>query len=468
MKKQMINPYMPSWEYVPDGEPHVFGDRLYIYGSHDKFGGSDYCENDYVCYSASVDDLSDWTYEGVIYKKKEDPNRSGIWNMYAPDVAQGSDGRFYLYYSANGSNRISVAVCDSPAGTYRYYGDVLAPDGHVQGTAAEDDYVFDPAVYVEGEHVYLYAGFCLPVIKKVGGHRTKGPFVMELEKDMKTIQRGPKYIMDRGFTNLHTFFEASSIRKFDQTYYFIYSSNSSHELCYATSNRPDGKFIYRGRLYSNGNVGFSKQRFGNYPMGNNHGSIVKIKDRYYVFGHRHTNRDGHTRQGIFNEITRNADGSFAQAEYTSNCCKSQPLLGEGDYKAYMTCYLIGKNKKGRPYLTQDGDDRENGDTQYIAGICDGAVVGFKYFMFKDTCLRTLTVKGQFHGSVTIRDKEDGQPLQKISLNISDKDNWQQVKMDVLLPNGVGGLYMEFQGKGDLKMDGFGTAKSRTDKSLMTI
>ena len=27
MKKQQIfNPYLPSFEYIPDGEPHVFGD----------------------------------------------------------------------------------------------------------------------------------------------------------------------------------------------------------------------------------------------------------------------------------------------------------------------------------------------------------------------------------------------------------------------------------------------------------
>ena len=25
--KQVTNPYLPSWEYVPDGEPYVFGDR---------------------------------------------------------------------------------------------------------------------------------------------------------------------------------------------------------------------------------------------------------------------------------------------------------------------------------------------------------------------------------------------------------------------------------------------------------
>jgi hypothetical protein len=31
MKKQALNPYLPSWKYIPDGEPHVFGDRVYIW-----------------------------------------------------------------------------------------------------------------------------------------------------------------------------------------------------------------------------------------------------------------------------------------------------------------------------------------------------------------------------------------------------------------------------------------------------
>ena len=31
MLKQAFNPYLPSWEYIPDGEPHVFGDRVYVY-----------------------------------------------------------------------------------------------------------------------------------------------------------------------------------------------------------------------------------------------------------------------------------------------------------------------------------------------------------------------------------------------------------------------------------------------------
>ena len=39
MKQQCFNPYLPGWEYTPDGEPHVFGGRVYVYGSHDRVWG---------------------------------------------------------------------------------------------------------------------------------------------------------------------------------------------------------------------------------------------------------------------------------------------------------------------------------------------------------------------------------------------------------------------------------------------
>ena len=70
MKKQAFNPYLPGYEYIPDGEPHVFDGRVYVYGSHDRFQAGMFCLNDYVCWSAPVDDLGNWRYEGVIYHKK--------------------------------------------------------------------------------------------------------------------------------------------------------------------------------------------------------------------------------------------------------------------------------------------------------------------------------------------------------------------------------------------------------------
>ena len=100
MKKQAFNPYLPSWEYIPDGEPYVFGDRVYIYGSHDYYNGHVFCLGNYVCWSAPVDELGNWRYEGVIYEKTEDPlNREGkIVFMRRILPKDRMDGTIYIMY----------------------------------------------------------------------------------------------------------------------------------------------------------------------------------------------------------------------------------------------------------------------------------------------------------------------------------------------------------------------------------
>lgn len=70
------NPYLPLWEFIPDGEPYVFEDpdcpgkyRVYIYGSHDNLKWM-YCGRDQVVWSAPIEDLTRWRYDGVIFKGK--------------------------------------------------------------------------------------------------------------------------------------------------------------------------------------------------------------------------------------------------------------------------------------------------------------------------------------------------------------------------------------------------------------
>ena len=215
MKNHGMNPYLPSWEYVPDGEPHVFGKRVYIYGSHDRFAGYAFCQNDYVCWSAPVDDLTDWQYEGIIYTRAEAAhNEDGRQCLYAPDVTRGPDGRYYLYYALNETSAISVAVCDTPAGKYTYYGDVHYPDGTTLGARPGDEQQFDPGVLTEGETTWLYSGFCPPMMPG----RT-GALCYRLASDMLTVEQtypavvpGAQTAKGTGFEG-HAFFEASSIRK---------------------------------------------------------------------------------------------------------------------------------------------------------------------------------------------------------------------------------------------------------------
>jgi hypothetical protein len=262
MKKQVFNPYLPSWEYVPDGEPRVFGDRVYVYGSHDRFNAPIFCMNDYVCWSAPVQDLSDWRYEGVIYRKNQDPkNKLGLRLLFAPDVVKGKDGRYYLYYAYDFMGMIGVAVCDSPAGTYEFLDHVHYADGTLWGRKKGDYFPFDPGVLVDDDgSIYLYAGFDTPVPALVTGGiplRTDGGVVVELEQDMVTIKKEPKLLFPKegpgAFPN-HEFFEASSIRKDGDRYIFVYSSRHNHELCYAVSDRPDAGFRYGGTLVSLGDL----------------------------------------------------------------------------------------------------------------------------------------------------------------------------------------------------------------------
>ena len=157
MKKQAFNPYLPSWEYVPDGEPYVFGDRVYVYGSHDYYNGYVFCMGDYVGWSAPVDDLGNWRYEGVIYEKTADPlNKDGKMCLYAPDITMGPDGRYYLYYVLDKVSLVSVAVSDSPAGPFSFYGYVKDNEGVRLGDRPQDEPQFDPGVLTENGRTYLY------------------------------------------------------------------------------------------------------------------------------------------------------------------------------------------------------------------------------------------------------------------------------------------------------------------------
>ena len=471
MKKVVCNPYLPSWEYVPDGEPHVFGNRVYVFGSHDRFGGKKFCENDYVLWSAPVDDLSDWSCHGIVYRKEQDPATiPGKSDMWAPDVVIGPDGRYYLYYGMNFVNRISVAVADRPEGPYEYYGEVRYPDGTRYGGRPGELLRFDPGLLADNGHVYLYTGFCptAPWFQVVArrAHATiaaTGNQVVELEGDMLTVKGEPRFLIPgknnsagTGFEG-HEFYEASSMRKFDGKYYAIYSSFLSHELAYAVSDRPDGGFVYGGTLHSNANIlheGDSPTIF----WGNNHGSIERIGGSFYVFGHRQTNCTEHSRQGVAEQL-RFENGRFLPAEMTSQGLYGAPLPPDVRYEAGIACALFGKRgafkttEQSRlldPYITQTGSDRACNPCQYIANVGNGTTIGYKYFDLSNAGSISLELKSAALGTLTVLDAQDGKTLAAIPVKPGQKT------ASAALPAGSSSseLWLRFSGKGRMALFGF--------------
>ena len=479
MKQQAVNPYLPSWEYVPDGEPHVFGDRVYVYGSHDAFGAPIFCVNDYVCWSAPVDDLSDWRYEGVIYRKKQDPgNPLGIRSLYAPDVTQGPDGRYYLYYAFDFLGEFGVAVCDTPAGKYEFYGKVRHKNGKVWGRKSGEQFPFDPGVLTDDDgRVWLYSGFATKVpfvASRWHNLRNDGGVVMELEPDMVTIKQEPKVIFPvRGRPGAfpdHAFFEASSIRKVEGKYCFVYSSQNNHDLCYAMSDRPDGDFVYGGVLVDLGDLyldGNTDEKHAKNYLGNTHGGLLNIGEDWYIFYHRQTNRSSYARQACAEKLERTLEGGFKQAEVTSCGLNGGPLEGRGRYEARIACNLWSREgtlrvdmpgakraMKDHPYFTQSGKDREGDGDQYIANMQDGAVAGFKYFQIGQVQRICAEVRGHAQGELQVSVTPDFAGLAaRLPVRIST-DQTVEVEAGCVLPEGRQALYFRYAGTGAIDFIAF--------------
>ncbi len=468
-KPQAFNPYLPSYEYIPDGEPHIFGDRVYIYGSHDSFDGDLYCMNDYVCYSAAVTDLTAWRYEGVIYRKNQDPrNTDRSHCIWAPDVVKGLDGRYYLYYCMDVLPEIGVAVCDTPAGNYEYLGLVRYSNGEILGRREGDYIQFDPGVFIDTDKsIYLYSGNAPRRMEDVKQTEKKSSQVMKLKEDMLTIEEGPVPLIPSILNSAGTgyegyeFFEASSVRKIGERYYFVYSDVNSSSLCYAVSDHPDSGYEFGGVLIDICDNGIKGRNYKANFSGNTHGGIEYINGKWYLFYHRQTNHTQFSRQGCAEEIKILPDGTIPQVEITSCGLNGGPLRGKGLYEARIACNLWGKNgvavlrKKDPesefPYFTQDGPDREDTPNQYIANMRDGAVCGFKYFLFSGVKEITIGVRGKSDGKFLITTEPGGNVCGEILVKpeCGDSKEWVNFTGNVKIPHGVHGLFFEYKGKGSV-------------------
>lgn len=429
MKQIVSNPFLPLWEYVPDGEPHVFGDRVYLYGSHDKAASDRFCVQDYTVWSAPVDDLSDWTCHGLAYRKSQDPRcKDGkLVDLYAPDCVQGNDGRYYLYYFAAGPDTeafgpMSVAVSDRPEGPFEYLGDIRYPDRR----PVLDYLTNDPAVLNDNGRIWLYYGWglgrdfrsrilkplyefvlsklCNRTLKQIKESRPSilSCAVVELEEDMMTVKTKPKAVLDSKTTAVknselyhHPFYEAASIRKFNDLYYLVYSSGENNELAYATSKYPDRDFVYRGVIVSNSDLGYMGNDSPKNNSGTIHGGIEYINGQSYIFYHRCTNNTDFSRQACGEPISIEEDGTIRQVEITSQGLHGKALPGIGTYPAAICCNLItvkpirlglGKQQK-MPRIA------ERNNEMILADLTAGTKTVYKYFDLRNTGSITVDYTG---------------------------------------------------------------------------
>lgn len=374
----MANPYLPNWEYIPDGEPRVFGNRVYVYGSHDRAGSDKFCDYVLKCWSAPVDNLNDWICHGDIFHTQNDYDHISDtdWTtrdnqLYAPDVIQ-KDGKYYLYaYIINSEG--CVAVSDKPEGPFKFLSKYkyTIPD-----EVCCNGWYIDPGVFADDDgKVYIYCGFERSFMAQIN------PKNMYEILDDSCIEHIIPCEIDKknGFDKSETlFFEAASMRKIGNTYYLIYSPKLGSRLAYATSDKPTGPFKYRGYIVDNG---------VDYPGGNNHGSVACINGQWYIFYHRMTNGTLMSRRGCVERIEILPDGTIPTVEMTSLGFESS-LLPYREIPADIACVL-----KGGALITE-----KNVFERVITNIKDGCVIGFKYFDFgNDYSSKTMQFAAQIYG-----------------------------------------------------------------------
>ena len=326
--------YLFPSDYMADPSVHVFGDRLYIYPSHDIETGAAFDDDgghfqmrDYHVLSLSGNPLeADVTDHGVILDVDQVP-----WaekQMWDNDVVE-KNGRYYLIFSAkdyNGVFHLGVAVSERPEGPF-------IPQEHpIRGS-----FSIDPCVFKDDDgEIYCYFGGlwggqlqwyrpsrptrptpnpslvgrgedttgkcnCPPPYKgEVGrGSVSLGPapdkvtdllcpadapalpsFVVRMSDDVLQFAEAPRpvIILDENGEPLkagdpHRFFEASWMHKAGGKYFFSYSTGDSHLLCLAEGDNPYGPFRFKCELLQPV-VGWTT-----------HHSIVRYEGRWWLFHH---------------------------------------------------------------------------------------------------------------------------------------------------------------------------------------
>ena len=416
------NPYLPLWEYIPDGEPYIFEDpdnpgqyRVYVYGSHD-IEISAYCGRDQVVWSASVDDLLHWRYGGVIFSSVYDANGKPLNPdgkgdiLYAPDVVEkvGPDGKktYYLYPNTQAAGRNSmIARSDRPDGPFTVCNWDPKDPTRTVGTLG-----FDPAAFIDDDgRVYGYWGF-------------QESWGAELDPEtMCTVKKGTKPVKDM-VSHLNQpgefrFFEASSIRKIKDKYVFVYSRwtadgegglpEANNTLAWAWSNSPLGPWTYGGTVIDA--RGRDVDEDGNpvctaAPGGNTHGSICEIKGQWYIFYHRQAGLGGFDRQAMVApievKVTEGPDGKveISEGEYTSEGFELGGLNPLERHSAGIACWFTGPRPAEKDYLGNkysgsyvqpfrpawDGESDPYDlsiNHNPVVNNTAGSVVGYKYFDF---------------------------------------------------------------------------------------
>lgn len=282
-------------QYSADPSARVFGDRVYLFPSHDILATEGkgrvgwFCMEDYHVFSSA--NLTDWTDHGVVVTQNKIPwVRPDSYSMWAPDCIY-RNGKYYFYFPTSPKDStygrgfaIGVAIADKPEGPY-------IP----QPTPIKGVHGIDPNVFIDKDgQAYLYWSQGNIFAAKLKEN------MLELDSDVKVLGDLPTQGLKEG----PYLFERNGI------YYltFPHVENKIERLEYTMADNPLGPFNRRGVIMDES------------PSGcwTNHHSIIQFKNQWYLFYH---DRDyspnfDKARSVRADSLFFNADGTIKQVVRT--------------------------------------------------------------------------------------------------------------------------------------------------------
>ena len=248
--------------FTADPAALVVGDTVYLYVGHDEAKDSEMFNiKEWLCYSTK--DMKNWTYHGPILKPTD--FTWAVRDAWASQVVQGKDGKFYFYVTVQSDHphygkAVGVAVSDSPAGPFRdARGSALITDNMTQGPRPWDD--IDPHTFVDDDDGSIWMAWGNGVCYMV----RLSPNMIELDSPIYKIR-------------LPHFEEGPWIHKRNEIYYMTYASHvasvGSEMFAYATAEKMEGPWTYRGVL-----TGRAERSFTIHP------AIIDFKGQGYLFYH---------------------------------------------------------------------------------------------------------------------------------------------------------------------------------------
>jgi Glycosyl hydrolases family 43/Carbohydrate binding module (family 6) len=249
-------------QFTADPSARVFGNRVYVYPSHDILATATrgrlgwFCMEDYHVFSS--EDLTNWTDHGVIVtQNKVAWVKPDSYSMWAPDCIY-RNGKYYFYFPTTPKDTtkgkgftIGVAVGDKPEGPF-----VPQPEPikNVRG--------IDPNVFIDKDgQAYLY--WSAGNIYGAKLHEN----MLELTSEVVTLQELPS----KGLKEGPFMFERNG--KYYLTYPHV--ENKIERLEYAIGDNPLGPFKITGTIMDESPTG----------CWTNHHSIIPFKNQWYLFYH---------------------------------------------------------------------------------------------------------------------------------------------------------------------------------------